>query len=209
MWRFISFLVNIPCNILYIDSSAMSFRVNQRTRIAENDGYLQARTLRSTTPYSYTVSEGLQAGCTIIPDAHDYMQCNKTWANTDNDASNYLRFGEDFSTYEPGHAVSMVLQQHSFYAGRGEGIVARNLVDVESSLKLPPKPDAQDIRGRERLREIDETPRKFPPNMGPRVPRGCSRIYERVVVEAGGPRGGRSTRCDVRNAALTSSPLVL
>lgn len=174
----------------------------ERTRIKEDPGYLSARNTRSTTPYTYTMTEGMQPGCSIVPNADQYVQCNKTWSNNDNDASNYLRFGEDFTTYEPGHAVSTVLQQHSFYAGRGEGIVKKHQVDLESSLLLAPKPNAADIRGRDRIRETDVTARKFPPSTGVAVPRGCHRIYDGVVIESGGPRGGRSTRCDVRNASL-------
>lgn len=178
----------------------MSLRT-ERTRIKEDPGYVNARNLRSTTPYNYTMTEGMQPGCSIVSHADDYTLCDKTWANHDNDASNYLRFGELFTTYEPGHAVSTVLQQHSFYAGRGEGIIKKHQVDLESSLKLPPKPDAADIRSRDRIRESDVTARRFPPSPGVPVPRGCSKIYDRVVVESG-PRGGRATRCEVRNANI-------
>lgn len=176
-----------------------------RTRIREDPGYVSARDVRSTRPYTYTITDGMQANCSIVPDAQDYVQCNKTWANNDNDVSNYLRFGEAFATYEPGNAVSTVLQQHSFYAGRGEGIVRKKLIDVDSSLKLPPKANAYDTRGRDRIREADITAHKFPPNYGALVPKDCSRIFEHVVVESSGPRGGRSTRCDVRNA----TPLIV
>lgn len=168
----------------------MSLRT-ERTRIKEDQGYLTARNVRSTTPFNYTMTEALQPGCSIVPNADQYVQCNKTWGSQDADANNYLRFGEEFTTYEPGHAVSTQLMQHSFYAG------------LESSLKLPPHADANDIRGRERIREADVTGFKFPPNTDVSVPRGCSKIYERVVVEPNGPRGGRATRVDVRNASLS------
>lgn len=181
----------------------MSLRT-ERTRIKEDSGYLSARNVRSTTPFNYTMTEAMQPGCSIVPNADQYVQCNKTWGpSKDADANNYLRFGEEFTTYEPGHAVSTELMQHSFYVGRGEGIVKKHQIDLESSLKLPPHADANDIRGRERIREADITGRRFPPNTGVAVPRGCPKIYERVIVEPNGPRGGRPTRVDVRNAAMS------
>lgn len=178
-----------------------TLKANLRTRIREDSGYIQARDHRSMTPYAYTMTDGFQPGCKIIPNTDDYAQCNKTWGSDNPNVSNYLRFGEKFTTYEPGHAVSTELKQHSFYAGRGEGIVKKGLVDLESSLKLPSVANAEDVRGREALREVDVTARRFPPNLGPSVPQGCPRIYERVVVESMGPRGGRPTRVDVRNAS--------
>lgn len=182
-------------------NSMATLKANLRTRVREDSGYIQARDIRSTTPYTYTMTDGMQPGCSILPAADQYDQCNKTWGSDNPEVSNYLRFGEQFSTYEPGHATSTVLQQHSFYAGRGEGIVQKHLVDLESSLKLPPHANAEDVRGREAIREADVTALRFPPNVGTYVPRGCPKIYERVVIESSGPRGGRPTRVDVRNAS--------
>lgn len=49
------------------------------------------------------------------------------------DASNTLRFGEPFQTYEPGHTVSTELIGRSPYMGRGEGMLAN--IDTDSALR--------------------------------------------------------------------------
>jgi hypothetical protein len=179
-------------------------RTNAQIRVRYDDDYWQARNQRSSGNFAYRMSDGHQDGCSVLPAPQDYLQCDARFQSRDAVMNNYLRFGEPFTSYEPGHSVSTPLQAHSVYKGRGEGVIQRGQIDIESALIIPPKADAADIRNRSRIREIDETSRKFPPTLGPRVPRGCPQIYETIVVEskAFGPHGGRSTRADLRNASV-------
>lgn len=104
--------------------------LNQFSRLRDDAVQLERYDAQSAAPFNYLTSFGNQAGC--APQA--YQRC-RAWAPGAEllDASNSLRFGEPFETYEPGHPVSTELVGRSPYIGRGEGILTN--IDTDSALR--------------------------------------------------------------------------
>lgn len=148
----------------------------------------------SEAPGRYAVSFAIPDMCN--PSSDGNMQCSQ-WHPGSRivDDNNRLRFGEEFRSYEPGHAVSTELWGRSPFIARGEGIL--NNIDKDTFLRSEPS-DPESIRDRKGPETMDMTSRRIPPLDSYAF--SCQPPFE-VRVDQGldEPRGGVSTRVDVRN----------
>lgn len=166
--------------------------VNRWSRIRDDMDQLKRYDMQSAAPFDHKLSFGLQNGCD--PMFSDFFQCRAYAPGGDRaDINNVLRFGEDFRTYEPGHAVSTELAGRSPFLARGSGSI-----DVDSSLRADMS-NADIIRQRKSVEELDLVGFKLPPANG--IAAGECGSYS-VIADNGTnvPRGGDPTRVYVRNA---------
>lgn len=175
--------------------SSEGLNPNRWSRLRDDMDQLQRYDAQSVAPFNYTVSFGRQSGCSST--FADFAQC-RTWAPAGDlaDINNQLRFGEDYTTYEPGHPISTELVGRSPFVARGEGLL-KGGIDLDTSFRSEVS-NPEVIRARKIIEEIDLVSRKMPPLDVTYSP--CSNIFS-VVADNGEkfPRGGNPTRVILRN----------
>lgn len=164
------------------------------SRLRDDELNVQRYYGMSEGPFKYVTSFGEDGRCNIeTQDAH--ANCKQYHPVSDViDASNMLRFGEPFETYEPGHSVSTELIQKSVFVARGEGMLSE--IDNDSGLRPEPS-NVRHIRARKDIEGTDLTHLHLPPLDVQYAP--CNTLYA-VVADNGEPRGGLATRVSARNS---------
>lgn len=185
------------------NGGAPKSRSNERgpywSRLRDDDVQVQRYVEQSEAPFNYVVSFRAPDAC---DPGNELFQCAPFRPGADRiDVNNALRFGEEFTTYEPGHAVNTELVGRSPFIARGEGILQN--IDVDTSMR--PEPSYADaVRSRKHVEELDLTSRVLPPVDA--YSTNCANPFE-IRVDDGTdiPRGGASTRVSLRNAEKYAS----